>query len=61
MAKYRVSYRFEDPNTGSGFSNAITVEAESEATAIQLAEQKIRANNSQARGKNFLLTGIKRE
>ena len=57
MATYRVSYRFQDPNNpGYGFSNSITVTAESEDTAIRIAEQKIRANNSQAKGKDFLLT-----
>lgn len=51
MNKYRVSIKYGDPGKSKSNTQTITVEAESDATAMKIAESKFRSSISSYRNK----------
>lgn len=51
MNKYRVSIKFGDPGKSKSNAQTIMVEAESDATAMRLAEAKFRNSSSSYKNK----------
>lgn len=51
MTKYRVTIKYGNPGEHKSASQYITVEAESESTAMQLAVNKFKSSNAAYRNK----------
>lgn len=51
MAKYRVTIKYGNPGEHKNTSQNITVDAESESTAMQLAVNKFKSSNAAYRNK----------
>ncbi|UCV03869.1 hypothetical protein [Dechloromonas denitrificans] len=51
MTKYRVTIKYGNPGEYKNASQYITVEAESESTAMQLAVNKFKSSNAAYRNK----------
>ncbi|WP_256077719.1 hypothetical protein [Massilia sp. YIM B04103] len=59
MAKFRVTIKHGDPGKYKNSSQDITVEASSEAVALELAPNKFRSSNPAYRNKEVDVVGIK--
>lgn len=61
MSKYRVTIKHGDPGKSKLSSQTITVEAESDSTAMRLAEAKFKNSNSAYRNKEVDVVKVERQ
>lgn len=59
MKKYRVTVKYGDPGKSLNLSTQITVEAENQSTAMNLAVNKFKASNPTCRNKDAIATNAK--
>jgi hypothetical protein len=60
MPKYQVSIKYGNPGQHKGSTQVITVEAESDSTAMTLATNKLKNSNSAYRDKEFEVVKVKK-
>jgi hypothetical protein len=60
MPKYQVSIKYGNPGQHKGNTQVITVEAESDSTAMTLATNKLKNSNSAYRDKEFEVVKVKK-
>ncbi len=61
MNKYRVTIKYGDPGKSKLSSQTITVEAESDSTAMRLAEAKFKNSNSAYRNKEVDVVKVEKQ
>lgn len=60
MNKYRVTLKYGDPGKYKNSSQSITVEAESDSTAMKLAENKFKNSNSTYKNKEVDIVKVEK-
>lgn len=60
MPKYQVSIKYGNPGQNKSSTQMVTVEAESDLTAMTLATNKLKNSNSAYRDKEFEVVKVKK-